>query len=449
MVPAVYSAYTPTSHDGPVTAELWTAPCTPTPVYATVTVPGSKSQTNRALVLSALAAAAGNGASTVRHALRSRDTDLMIGALIALGLRVDGERSELTVSGELSPVPDARVDCGLAGTVLRFVPPLAALGTATVVFDGDHQARARPIAPLLEALRRLGVDVEGDGLPFRVRGAGSVTGGPVAIDASASSQFVSGLLLCAASFTDGLTVQHTGPALPSAPHIAMTVAMLRQAGIDVDDSTPNRWQVRPGPVAARQWQIEPDLSNAVPFLAAAVVTGGTVRITGWPAASIQPADKILGILRQLDCVVKQGDSHLEVQGPKTYGGFDVDLRDVGELTPAVAVLAALASTGSVSRLTGIAHLRGHETDRLAALSTEINRLGGDCCETPDGLVITATPLQSGIWRSYADHRMAMAGAIAGLRVAGVEVDDIATTAKTLPEFPRLWADMLAERGSCG
>jgi 3-phosphoshikimate 1-carboxyvinyltransferase len=425
------------------------APCTPTPVDATVTVPGSKSQTNRALVLSALAAAAGNGASTVRHALRSRDTDLMIGALRTLGLRVDGDECELTISGGLSPAPGARVDCGLAGTVLRFVPPLAALGAATVVFDGDEQARARPIAPLLDALRRLGVDVDGDGLPFRVRGAGSVAGGTVAIDASASSQFVSGLLLCAASFGEGLTVRHTGSTLPSAPHIAMTVAMLRQAGVDVDDSAPNRWQVHRGAVAARQWDIEPDLSNAVPFLAAAVVTGGAVRITGWPAASIQPADIILGILRELKCVVAQSVSHLEVRGPKTYGGFDVDLRDAGELTPAVAVLAALATQGSVSRLTGIAHLRGHETDRLAALSTEINRLGGDCRETPDGLVIAATPLRSGAWRSYADHRMAMAGAIVGLRVPGVEVDDIATTAKTLPEFPRLWAGMLADQGFCG
>jgi 3-phosphoshikimate 1-carboxyvinyltransferase len=432
-----------------VTTELWTAPCTPTPVDATVTVPGSKSQTNRALVLSALAAAAGNGASTVRHALRSRDTNLMIAALGTLGLRIDGDESELTVSGGLSPAPGARVDCGLAGTVLRFVPPLAALGAATVVFDGDEQARARPIAPLLDALRRLGVDVDCDGLPFRVRGAGSVAGGTVAIDASASSQFVSGLLLCAASFGEGLTVHHTGSTLPSAPHIAMTVAMLRQADVDVDDSAPNRWQVHPGAVAARQWDIEPDVSNAVPFLAAAVVSGGTVRITGWPAAGIQPADIILGILRELKCVVSQSGSHLEVHGPKAYGGFDVDLRDVGELTPAVAVLAALAAPGSVSRLTGIAHLRGHETDRLAALSTEINRLGGDCREMPDGLVITATPLRSGAWRSYADHRMAMAGAIVGLRVPGVEVDDIATTAKTLPEFPRLWTGMLADQGSCG
>jgi 3-phosphoshikimate 1-carboxyvinyltransferase len=430
----------------------WTAPVAPTPVHATVTVPGSKSQTNRALVLAALAAAQGNGTSTISGALRSRDTDLMIGALRTLGLHVDGDGAELKVSGRIAPGPNARVDCGLAGTVLRFVPPLAALADAAVDFDGDEQARARPIAPLLDALRGLGVPVEGTGLPFRVQGSGSVVGGTVAIDASASSQFVSGLLLCGASFSDGLTVQHTGSALPSAPHIAMTVVMLRQAGVEVDDSTPNRWQVRPGAVAARHWDVEPDLTNAVPFLAAAIVSGGTVRITGWPATSVQPADNILGVLGRLNAVVTQTDSFLEVRGSAGYDGFDVDLSAVGELTPSVAALAALANPGSVSRLKGIAHLRGHETDRLAALSTEINRLDGNCQETPDGLVITATPLRSGTWRAYADHRMAMAGAIVGLRVAGVQVDDIGATTKTLPEFPQLWARMLADLGAppaCG
>jgi 3-phosphoshikimate 1-carboxyvinyltransferase len=421
----------------------WAAPHTERPVRATVTVPGSKSQTNRALVLAALAATNG-GVSRISGALRSRDTDLMIGALEALGPQVEGAAAELTVSGKIAPTAGARIDCGLAGTVLRFVPPLAALGTAAVTFDGDEQARVRPIAPLLDALRSLGVGIDGDGLPFEVRGAGSVSGGTVKIDASASSQFVSGLLLSGASFTDGLTVQHVGPPLPSAPHIAMTVAMLRQAGVEVDDATSNRWQVRPGVVAARHWHVEPDLSNAVPFIAAAVVTAGAVRITGWPAHSIQPADAILSILSQLNSVVNQSDSCLEVQGSQSYGGFDVNLRDVGELTPAVAVLAALATPGSVSRLSGIAHLRGHETDRLAALRTEINRLGGNCSETADGLEITATPLRPGIWRSYADHRMATAGAIIGLRVAGVEVDDIATTAKTLPDFPQLWTDMLGK-----
>ena len=422
----------------------WPAPATSRPVHATVTVPGSKSQTNRALVLAALAAADG-GVSTISGALRSRDTDLMIGALTALGLRVDGSADELAVSGTIAPPPDAQIDCGLAGTVLRFVPPLAAIGLGPgrfVTFDGDEQARARPIAPLLNALRGLGVDIDGDGLPFRVRGTGTVAGGAVDIDASASSQFVSGLLLAGPSFADGLAVHHVGPSLPSAPHIAMTVAMLRQAGVQVDDATANRWNVRPGAVAARHWQIEPDLSNAVSFIAAAAVSAGTVRITGWPAASIQPADAILSILGQLNCVVKQDDSFLEVQGPQAYPGFDVNLRDVGELTPSVAALAALAAPGSVSRLSGIAHLRGHETDRLAALSTEINRLGGECRETADGLEITAVALRPGIWQSYADHRMATAGAIIGLRVDGVEVADIETTAKTLPDFPAMWADMV-------
>jgi 3-phosphoshikimate 1-carboxyvinyltransferase len=435
----------PTREDGPVST--WPAPVAPSPVHATVTVPGSKSQTNRALVLAALAAAQGLGSpratSTIGGALRSRDTDLMIGALRSLGLRVDGDGTELTVSGRIAPGAGARVDCGLAGTVLRFVPPLAALADAGVEFDGDEQARLRPIAPLLDALRGLGVRIDGTGLPFRVIGSGSVVGGSIAIDASASSQFVSGLLLSGASFTEGLTVQHTGSTpLPSAPHIAMTVAMLRQAGVDVDDSVGNRWQVRPGALAARHWDVEPDLTNAVAFLAAAVVTGGTVRITGWPATSVQPTDDILDVLGKLNAIVSHSDSALEVRGPVGYDGFEVDLRAVGELTPSVAALAALANPGSVSRLSGIAHLRGHETDRLAALSAEINRLGGNCEETPDGLVIIAAALKPGTWRAYADHRMAMAGAIVGLRVAGVTVDDIGATTKTLPEFPRLWAEML-------
>jgi 3-phosphoshikimate 1-carboxyvinyltransferase len=419
----------------------WPAPSTQAPVHATVTVPGSKSQTNRALVLAALATP--QGTSTVSGGLRSRDTDLMIGALQMLGVSVEGADTELTISGAIAPPPGARIDCGLAGTVLRFVPPVAALSGQTVTFDGDEQARGRPIKPLLDALRRVGVDIDGDALPFSVRGAGSVAGGTVEIDASASSQFVSGLLLSGAAFTDGLTIVHTGEPVPSAPHIAMTVSMMRDAGVDVDDAKANLWRVAPGPIAPRHWTIEPDLSNAVPFLAAAVVSGGSVRLAGWPPVSTQPAAAIIAILEKLGSVVRHRSSYLEVQASGTYHGFDVDLHDVGELTPAVAALAALAAPGSVSQLRGIAHLRGHETDRLAALSTEINGLGGQCAETPDGLVITAQPLRGGVWRSYADHRMATAGAIVGLRVPGVEVEDIGTTAKTLPEFPRLWADMVA------
>ena len=426
---------------------MWTAPSVSAPVHACVTVPGSKSLTNRTLILAALAAAQGQGTSTISGALRSRDTDLMIGAVRTLGLAVDGDADDLTVSGALSPAAGARVDCGLAGTVLRFVPPVAALSRSVVEFDGDEQARARPIAPLLDALRTLGVGVDGDAMPFSVTGTGSVRGGRVEIDASSSSQFVSGLMLSGPAFTDGLTIVHTGTSVPSAPHIAMTVAMLRQAGVEVDDETPNRWQVCPGTVAARHWEVEPDLSNAVPFLAAAVVSGGTVRIAGWPTPSLQPAGTILNILKLANATAAQTDSYLEVKGAAGgYSGFDADLHDVGELAPAVAVLAALAVPGAVSRLRGIAHLRGHETDRLAALSAEINGLGGDCRETDDGLLITATPLHAGTWHAYADHRMATAGAIAGLQVPGVEVDDIASTSKTLPDFPGLWSDMLAGQG---
>jgi len=290
------------------------------------------------------------------------------------------------------------------------------------------------------------VALDGDGLPFTVRGRGMVRGGPVRIDASASSQFVSGLLLCGSAFESGLEVLHTGASVPSAPHIEMTVTMLHQAGVAVDDSTPNRWAVRPGPIAARNWAVEPDLSNAVPFLSAAVVTGGVVRITDWPKVSVQPDHIILGILRLMGTTVHQTDSDLEIQGSPSYGGFEIDLNDVGELAPSVAAVATLAEPGSVSRLTGIAHLRGHETDRLAALSTEINGLGGDCAETSDGLVITAAPLHRGVWHSYADHRMATAGAIIGLRTPGVLVEDIATTAKTLPDFPRMWTAMLEGQG---
>lgn len=421
--------------------ELWTAPYAAAPVRAEVTVPGSKSITNRALILAGLAAAGGAG-STIGGALRSRDTDLMIGALQTLGLRIDGDGPDLSVSGSLDPQPGSRIDCGLAGTVLRFVPPLAALSNASVTFDGDDQARARPITPLLDGLRGLGVDIEGSGLPFQVRGHGTVRGGTVHIDASASSQFVSGLLLSGAAFRIGLTLVHTGASLPSTPHIEMTVAMLREAGVEVDDTVTNQWTVSPGAVGGRDWVIEPDLSNAVPFLAAAAVTGGSVRITGWPAVSVQPMEQVFAILKLTGSTVAEKDSSLQIDGAEGFSGFDVDLRDVGELAPSVAALAALAEPGSVSRLRGIAHLRGHETDRLAALRAELTGLGGDCTETDDGLVITARPLHGGVWHSYHDHRMAMAGAIVGLRVDGVQVEDIATTAKTLPQFPRLWSQML-------
>jgi len=314
-----------------------------------------------------------------------------------------------------------------------------------VRFDGDDGARVRPMGPVLTALRALGVPIRADGadghLPFTVDGRGTVRGGSVDVDASASSQFVSGLLLAAARFEQGLTVRHTGTTLPSLPHIDMTVAVLRAAGVEVDDSRPTIWRVRPGPIAARDVRVEPDLSNAGPFLAAALVVGGTVRVPGWPAATTQPGALLPQILARMGATTRLDGDVLTVTGTGVVHGLDLDLHDAGELAPTIAALAALAD--SPTRLRGIAHLRGHETDRLAALATEITRLGGQAEQTSDGLVLTPRPLRPGTVRTYHDHRMATAGALLGLRVPGVLVEDIDTTAKTLPGFTGLWQRMLA------
>ncbi|MCM6775707.1 3-phosphoshikimate 1-carboxyvinyltransferase [Nocardia sp. CDC159] len=423
---------------------FWPAPHTEQPVHATVTLPGSKSITNRALILAALA----DRPSTLTGALRSRDTNLMIAGLRALGAEISGEADTLAVT-PAATLGSATVDCGLAGTVMRFLPPVAALAHGDVAFFGDEQARLRPLNTILDALRRLGVDIEGDSLPFVVHGRGALRGGEVDIDASGSSQFVSGLLLSAARFERGVTVRHEGGALPSMPHIEMTVQMLEQAGVRVevpgDPRAEQVWTVAPGPIHAVDWDIEPDLSNATPFLAAAAVTGGEVVIPHWPQLTTQPGDVIREILVRMGAEARRFDGKLTVRGPERLAGIDIDLHDVGELTPTVAALAALAD--SPSRLRGIAHLRGHETDRLAALSTEINRLGGKVTETEDGLHIVPTTLHGGRWHSYADHRMATAGAILGLRIPGVEIEDIGTTAKTLPDFVALWEAMLAGEGA--
>ncbi|MET0863178.1 MAG: 3-phosphoshikimate 1-carboxyvinyltransferase [Nakamurella sp.] len=419
----------------------WPAPVADHPVRATVVVPGSKSLTNRALILAAQA----SGPSVIRAPLRSRDTELMAAGLRNLGIAVDDStESDGTGDWLVTPGPltgPTTIDCGLAGTVMRFLPALAATATGDIVIDGDEAARRRPMATVLDALRTLGAQIDGDSLPFTVHGAGSLRGGPVHIDASASSQFVSGLLLSAASFTDGVRVVHRGSLLPSLPHIQMTVETLRSVGVSVDDSVPDEWRVEPGPIGPWRSVIEPDLSNATPFLAAAAVTGGAVTIPHWPAQTNQAGDAIRDILVAMGATVELSAGGLTVTGPASLRGIDIDLHDVGELTPTIAAIAAFADRPS--RLSGIGHLRGHETDRLSAIADDIAALGGTVTVEPDALTIVPSSLHGGSWGSFADHRMATAGAIIGLRVPGVLVDDIATTAKTIPGFDQMWQRMLA------
>jgi 3-phosphoshikimate 1-carboxyvinyltransferase len=415
----------------------WAAPRATGPVDAVVTLPGSKSLTNRALLLAALA----DGPSVVRRALRSRDTLLMAAALTGLGSMVDTSGEDWTVTpGRFDR--DAQVDCGLAGTVMRFVPPAAALSTGTVGFDGDPHMRTRPIGEVLTALRDLGVELHDDdrgALPFEIRGTGSVRGGRVVIDASASSQFVSALLLAGARYDEGIDVRHDGKPVPSLPHIDMTVAVLREHGVEVDDSEANRWAVAPGVVKPVDHLIEPDLSNAAPFLALAAVSGGRVVVRDWPRSTNQAGDALRDVLEQLGCEVTLGDDGLTVRGPERLEGIDVDLHDHGELTPAVAALCALAS--GPSHLRGIAHIRGHETDRLAALAAELGGLGADVTEHPDGLSFRPADLHGGVFHTYADHRMAHAGVIVAAAVDGVLVEDIATTGKTFPDFAGFWSGL--------
>ena len=434
----------------------WAAPTARRPVEATVALPGSKSLTNRFLVLAALA----GDWSRLRQPLRSRDTLLMAAGLRALGVEIEdvpaeGHHGAGMPVHEVSAVADwvvrppetlrggVHVDVGLAGTVMRFLPPAAALARGRVEFDGDPQARVRPMGPVLDALRTLGVALDDGGrgsLPVVVDGTGSVRGGPVTLDASSSSQFISALLLAGARYDEGVTVHHDGKPVPSEPHIAMTVETLRDAGVVVDDAEPNTWRVEPSEISSLDVLIEPDLSNAGPFLAAALVTAGRVRVPDWPQHTTQAGDALRDILDGMGADVSLDRSGLTVTGTGEIEGIDVDLHDASELTPVVAALAALAQSPSWIR--GVAHIRGHETDRIAALATELNALGASVTETEDGLRITPKPLRGGRFHSYHDHRMATAGAVLGLRIPGVVVEDIATTAKTLPDFTGLWRAML-------
>jgi 3-phosphoshikimate 1-carboxyvinyltransferase len=437
---------------------LWLAPFRgKKPVDVQVTIPGSKSVTNRALILAAQAV----GTSKLRKPLVSRDSELMVAGLRALGIKINETKSFpaaenhkienqdqellLEVTGGALKGP-AKIDVGNAGTVMRFLPPLAALADGAITFDGDPRSHERPLGPVIKALEELGISIEHGGryaLPLTLenRNGGKIRGGAIEIDASASSQFLSALLLIAPSMELGITVKHVGGALPSMPHIEMTVQMLRDFGAVVDvDKDKNIWKVAPGKLQAQDLVIEPDLSNAAPFMSIAMVCGGSVTIKDWPKVTTQPGDQLREIFTKMGAKVEFVGKDLRISGGESIKGIDIDLHEVGELTPAIAALCALAD--SPSYLSGIGHLRLHETDRLAALRTELNGLGGEVTEEPAALKIKPKPLHSGIFHTYEDHRLATAGATIGLVVEGIEVENIATTRKTITDFPGLWNSLL-------
>ncbi|CAB4555494.1 MAG: 3-phosphoshikimate 1-carboxyvinyltransferase [Actinobacteria bacterium] len=429
---------------------LWPAPFRgDKKVSARVVIPGSKSVTNRALILAAQA----QSPSLLKRPLISRDTELMVAGLRAMGVGIKDVNIDGDLAWEITPAPlrgPAKVDVGNAGTVMRFLPPLSALAQGDISFDGDPRSYERPLGPVISALEDLGIEIEHDGrysLPMVVKSKGQIPGGALTIDASASSQFLSALLLIAPRTRDGIVATHKGGPLPSMPHIDMTVQMLRDFGAEVVvDKAANSWSVSAGALQGQDLVIEPDLSNAAPFLSIAMVCGGSITIADWPEVTTQPGDQLREILSAMGATITRGKDGLTITGGESIRGIDIDLHDVGELTPAIAALAALAD--SPSHLRGIGHLRLHETDRLAALTREINSLGGSVVEDETSLHITphgamGKGLHGGTFHTYEDHRLATAGAVIGLVIPGVEIENVATTRKTLPDFPGLWQSLVS------
>ena len=433
---------------------LWPAPFRgDKKVSARVVIPGSKSVTNRALILAAQA----DSPSLLKRPLISRDTELMVAGLRAMGIGIKDVQVDGDLAWEITPAPlrgPAKVDVGNAGTVMRFLPPLSALAQGDISFDGDSRSYERPLGPVIAALEDLGIEIEHGGrysLPMVVKSKGEIPGGALTIDASASSQFLSALLLIAPSTRDGIIATHKGGPLPSMPHIDMTVQMLRDFGAEVTvDKSANSWSVSAGALQGQDLVIEPDLSNAAPFLSIAMVCGGSITIADWPEVTTQPGDQLREILAAMGAKIsRKNDKNqggLTITGGESIHGIDIDLHDVGELTPAIAALAALAD--SPSHLRGIGHLRLHETDRLAALTREINSLGGNVVEDETSLHITphgamGKGLHGGTFHTYEDHRLATAGAVIGLVIPGVEIENVATTRKTLPDFPGLWQSLVS------
>jgi 3-phosphoshikimate 1-carboxyvinyltransferase len=423
------------------------------PPSATVTVPGSKSITNRALVLAALSDSTSTGC-TLTGILRSEDTQVMADCLRRLGLEVtDCDPETVTVRrggsadyiGDDEWIPNGRADLfvGNSGTTIRFLTALLALGEGTYRLDGIPRMRERPIQDLLDALQQLGVDARsefGNGCPPVIVNANGLRGGHVRIRADISSQFLSGLLLVC-PFARGDTVIEIDGPLVSEPYVEMTLAVLGSFGLKLTTAGANRYHIPGGQRHGRKhYAVEPDASSASYFLAAAAITGGTVGIAGLTAKSIQGDVRFLDVLEEMGCTACRGrDSIAATGGP--LRGIDVDMNDISDTVMTLGAVALFADGPTTIR--NVAHIRHKETDRIAALATELRKFGAEVEERPDGLTITPRPLRGCAVDTYNDHRMAMSLALVGLQVPGVVIRNPGCVAKTYPGF---WQDLNRLRG---
>lgn len=402
------------------------------PIDATISVPGSKSLTNRALILAAMA----DGVSTLHGALVADDTEAMAGAMRALGAEITLDPVETTVVGfGAAPRPGPRtIDARLSGTTARFVLPLLALGHGPYVLDGDEPLRDRPMGPTIDALRRLGAEVDDGDRPGHlpvIVSAGSVRGDGVAVDGQTSSQFTSGLLLSGASLAEGISIDLVGSVV-SRPYLDMTIEVLRAFGVEAGIEGERRLWVRSGGLRATDYAIEPDASAASYFLAATAICGGEVRIRGLGERSIQGDAKVAAVFDLMGAQVSIDNGSTTLRSTRTLSGIDVDLTDMPDMAQTIAATAPFADGPTTVR--GVEVIRGHETDRIAAIVTEMRRCGITAEEHADGFTIHPGTPQPARIETYRDHRMAMSFALLGLRTPGIEIADPGCVAKTFPQF---------------
>jgi 3-phosphoshikimate 1-carboxyvinyltransferase len=402
------------------------------PPDATIRVPGSKSVTNRALIIAALA----DGNSRIVNPLFSDDSFWLMDALVRLGIDVhaDGERGEVYVSGQSGEIYASGVDLfvGNAGTVARFLPPFLALGRGPFTVDGVPRMRERPVADLVDGMRQLGAEVEYAGedgrFPLMIKGGG-IPGGKARVSASKSSQFISGLLMAAPYAQAPVTLHPVGR--KEWPYVGITVALMRAFGVEVDEAN-GRFTVAPALYSSREYEVEPDASGASYFMAAAAVTGGRVRIPGLGASSPQGDLRFAGVLRDMGCRVEIASDFVEVQGPDHLRGVEVDMNAFSDTMITLSAIAPFAE--GPTTIENVGHTRLQESDRLSAVATELTRLGVKTQTTSSSIRIIPTKIRPGVVRTYGDHRMAMAFAITGLVASGIRIRDPGCVTKTFPGY---------------